>query len=121
MLPRPVAKRTGAFLKEFVVLFGFLNGVWIAVGVNPGREFLEILRGIVEGMTGANGWVELLFTWVPVLLSIAALVAIFRKGGWLGFVAVAVAFFSGLFVLADPRLSLGLLVAALVLGWFAAR
>ncbi|MEA3199648.1 MAG: hypothetical protein QOE90_1076 [Thermoplasmata archaeon] len=116
-----MAKRTGVFLKEFVVLFGFLNGVWIAVGVNPGREFLGIVQGLVESATGGNGWVKLLFTWVPVALAIAALVAIFRKGGWLGFVAVLAGFLSGLYVLADPRLSLGLLVVALALGWFAAR
>lgn len=116
-----MAKRTGRFLKEFVVLFGFLNGVWIAVGVNPGQEFLGIVRGIVESLAGGNGVVDFLFTAIPLLLLVGALVAIARRGGWLGFAAVALGFLSGLQVVAAPRLSLVLLLAALGLGWIATR
>ncbi|GEM_PF-4868839 len=114
-------RRTGAFLKEFVVLFGFLNGVWIAVGVNPGQEFLSILRGVVESLAGANGAVEFLFTAIPLALLVAALAAIWRRGGWLGLVAVALGFVSGLYVVAEPRFSFGALLVALALGWFATR
>jgi hypothetical protein len=116
-----MAKRTGRFLKEFVVLFGFLNGVWIAVGVNPGQEFLAIARGIVESLAGANGVVDFLFTAIPLLLLVAALVAIWRRGGWLGFLAVALGFLSGLCVVAESRVSLVMLLASLGLGWFATR
>jgi hypothetical protein len=116
-----VAKRTGVFLKEFVVLFGFLNGVWLAVGVNPGAEFLAILRQTAESLVGVNGWLEFFFALVPLVLVVAALVAILRKGGILGFVAVLVALFAGMLIVSEPRSSFVLLLAALGLGYLAAR
>lgn len=116
-----MAKRTGVFLKEFVVLFGFLNGVWLAVGVNPGAEFLEIVRQTLESLVGQHGWLEFLFAAAPLVLLVAALVAIFRRGGWLGFAAVALAFFGGLYVVDEPRVSFGLLLGAFVLGYWATR
>ena len=116
-----MAKRTGVFLKEFVVLFGFLNGVWLAVGVNPGAEFLGVVRQTAESLLGENGWLEFLFAALPLVLFVAALVAIFRKGGILGFVAVVVAFLAGVLVVSEPRASFALLLAALALGYLATR
>jgi len=117
----PMAKRTGVFLKEFVVLVGFLNGVWLAVGVNPGAELLEVLQQTVESLVGQNGALEFVFAALPILIVVAALVAIFRRGGWLGFVAVVLAFLAGLFVVSEPRWAFGLLLGAFALGYWATR
>jgi len=120
-MPRSVPRRTGVFLKEFVVLFGFLNGVWLAIGVNPGAEFLEIVRETAVSLLGENGWLEFAFHALPLALVGIALFAIFRRGGIVGFVAVAVAFVSGLFVVTAPQWSFGLLLGALALGYWATR
>lgn len=115
-----MARRTGVFLKEFVILFGFLNGLWLAIGVNPGAELLVVLRGIVEGLfTGAP--VRFLFTFLPLVLLGTMLYLIHRRGGWLGFVAVGFGFLAGLQVLAAPRVSLVLLAVAMLLGVVATK
>lgn len=113
-------KRTETFLKEFVILFGFLNGVWFAVGVNPGAELLEVLLGMGEGLLSGST-LAFLATAVPLVILGLTLFFIFRKGGWLGFLAVGFAFVAGLQVTSAPKVMAGLLVLSLVLGWFAAR
>lgn len=115
---RHVARRVGVFLKEFVILFGFLNGLWLAIGVNPGAELLEVLQGILEGLL-AGAPVRFLFTLLPLLFLGGILYLIHKRGGWLGFVAVGLGFVAGLQVLAAPRVSFFLLLAAMALGYVA--
>ena len=115
-----MGSRSSKFLREAVVLFGFLNGVWLAIGVNPGQRLLEVLEAIVERLT-SNEWVPFLFTIVPIVLVAAMLVFIAKRGGVLGFVAVGLAFVSGLNVIVAPVTALALLVAAALVGWFATR
>jgi len=116
-----VARRTQVFLKESVIFFGFLNGLFLAIGVNPGATLLDVLRSVIENLVGQSGWVALAFTLLPILLVALALRYIFKRGGWLGFLAVALAFLAGLWLLAEPQLGAGLLVAALILGFLATR
>lgn len=115
-----MSKRTEKFLKEFVILFGFLNGVWFAVGVNPGAELLEVVLGMGEGLLSGST-LSFLATAIPLALLGVTLYFIFRKGGWLGFLAVGCAFVAGLQVTSAPKVMFGMLVAAFVLGWFATR
>lgn len=108
------------FLKEFVILFGFLNGLWLALGVNPGARLLGVLEGIVENLfSGAP--VRFLFTIAPLVILGVMLWLIHRKGGWIGFLAVGCGFLAGLQILAAPEVSFFLLLAALALGFLATR
>lgn len=116
-----MARRTSAFLREFVVLFGFLNGVWLAVGVNPGAKLLEVLAGILLNLTGREGTLQLVLTLLPVILTVVTLFLILRKGGFVGLLAVIVALVGGMQILADPTVSLVLLLAAMGLGYFATK
>ena len=115
-----MARRTQVFLKEFVVLFGFLNGVWVAVGVNPGATLLRVAEGYFENLLSGR-LVETLFALVPLLFLVAMLVIIFRKGGWLGLAAVALAFMAGVSILSAPATSLLLLLVAFAAGFVATR
>ena len=64
------------FVQEFVILFGFLNGLWIHIGVNPETEI-----------------------WIGVLiLTIAPIWASYVIGKWLGLIAVFLAFIGGIFI-----------------------
>ena len=117
-LPR---RRTSLFLKEFVVLVGFLNGVWAAVGVNPGETLLETLEGFLVALVGASGLLAFVFALLPAILLVGTLFLILRKGGWLGLVAVVVAFLGGMQVVSNPQASLLLLLVAFALGYFATR
>ena len=42
-----------AFTQEFVLLFGFLSGLWIYAGVNPEAEiakaFIEMINSLIPG------------------------------------------------------------------------
>lgn len=114
-------KRTQTFLKESVVLFGFLNGLFMAVGVNPGATLLAIVMEIADSLTGGNGTVRLALTLLPLALLLAALYLIHKRAGWLGFVAVGAAFFSGLWLLSEPMTGFLLLVAAVGIGFIATR
>lgn len=115
-----MGRRTGVFLKEFVILFGFLNGVWLAVGVNPGRELLEVLVGLAQGLVSGNV-LTFFVTFVPLLLVAVMLYLIHRKGGWVGFLAVGCAFLAGLQVTSSPKAMFILLVVALGLGFVATK
>lgn len=108
------------FLKEFVILFGFLNGVWLAVGVNPGAELLGVLQGIAERLVSGR-LVAFLFTAIPIALTVGVLYLILRKGGWVGFLAVLCGFFAGLHVISSPTRMALLLVLALALGFVATK
>lgn len=115
-----MARRTSTFLKEFVVLFGFLNGLWLAIGVNPGAELLDVLEGIVANLA-SGAPVRFIFAALPIAFLAVMLVLIHRKGGWVGFAAVTCGFLAGLQILAAPTVSFALLLAGLLLGYLATR
>lgn len=115
-----MSRRTSVFLKEFVILFGFLNGVWFAVGVNPGRELLGVLLGMAEGLVSGNV-LHFAAVAIPLVLLGATLYLIHRKGGWVGFAAVGCAFLAGLNVTANPRTMLLFLALAMGLGFIATK
>lgn len=116
-----MARRTQVFLKESVIFFGFLNGLFLALGVNPGAALLDVLRSVTENLIGESGWVALVFTLLPIVLVVAALYFIYKRGGWLGFLAVALAFVAGLWLLAEPAWGAAMLAGAVLLGVVATR
>lgn len=113
-------RRAQVFVKEGVVLFGFLNGVFLSLGVNPGAELLGVVAGFAQRVASGSA-VSFLVAVLPLVLLAAMLVVIFRRGGWMGLLAVSLAFLAGVVLLADAALSLLLLLAALALGYVAAR
>lgn len=113
-------RRARAFVKEAVVLFGFLNGLWLAIGVNPARTLLQVLEGIVARLTGGAP-VAFVFTLLPIVLVAAMLVLIHKRAGWLGFAAVGLAFVAGLWLLVAPTLAFFLLLGGLGVGYLATR
>ncbi len=116
---RPVA-RSGRFFKEFIILFGFLNGVWLAVGVNPGERLYDVFVNAIARADPTGVAVPLLLL-APLAVLAFIIMLIHRKGGWLGIMAVITGFISGMFVLTVPVMSLTLLAVAFVLGYFATR
>ena len=81
---------------------------------------LSEFRAIVEGVV-RDPRVELAFAILPLAVFALTLYLIYRRGRWLGLLAVLVAFEGGARVVAAPGVALALLVLALVLGYFAAR
>lgn len=114
-------RRARLFLRESVILFGFLNGLFLSLGVNPAATVLGVLAGTLESLVGQNGWLRLALTLAPLALLAFALYLIHKRAGWLGFVAVGIAFLAGLWLIPDPVTGTLLLVGALGVGWLASR
>jgi hypothetical protein len=106
-----------AFVQELVVGFGFLNGLWICVGVNPESEilgvFLTVGKTLMPQFSGL--WTLEFFLIEAVSIAVPTGVS-FVTGGWVGILAVALAFIGGTLI---RSIGVYLLIIALVLGLFA--
>ena len=111
-------RRQAAFLRESVVLTGFLSGVWIALSFNPSAILLSEFAAIAESVVH-DPRLPLLFAILPLALLALTLYLIYKRGRWIGLVAVLIAFEGGARVVAAPATALGLLVVALIVGYLA--
>ena len=112
------AKRTNLFFKGSVILFGFVNGLFMALGINPSAEVFAFLMPYVE-VYGSNAVYFL--TVLPTILLIISLYTIYRRAKWLGFFAVFLGFIGGLSIMGSWMLALGLLVVAWIIGYVAVK
>ena len=110
----------GMSLRELIIGFGFLSGIWLAVGIDPTSEILGAFTDILNNLEINIGYIFLLQV-LPILLFIFFMILIYRRGGKLGLVAVACAFLGGLLILTIPILSVILLFSGLGIGHFARR
>ena len=104
------------FIKEFILLFGFLGGFWIYAGVNPEAEIAKAFMEIVESLIPGT------FTALSVLYWIGSLIFMslsfwssYLVGGKAGLIAVILAFLGGILI---GSVGIWFLVAALILGLF---
>lgn len=111
-------KKHNLFFKQAIIGFGFFNGLWMAVGIDPGDEVFKFLQPYAEPY-GAT--IAYLFTILPTILLALSLWLIYKKGKWLGFAAVGLGFIGGLLILISPWIALGGLLAAWLIGYFAVR
>lgn len=107
------------FLKEAVVGFGFLSGVWAHLGFDPGTFVQEILEKILVIADPTHApLISLVFRYAPLVLTVVAVILIYRRAGWWGYVATGLAYVAGLWF---TLLSIPLLLAAIAIGYLAAR
>ena len=85
-------KRNESYVQEFVLVFGFLNGLWISSGVNPEAEILKAFTDLVPEMS------TLFFWGITITLTIGTIWSAYVVGKWLGLVAVLAAFLGGVFI-----------------------
>ena len=102
-------------LREIIIGFGFLEGLWLAVGINPEAEILKAFTEVLVDLGTGAGYVFLLKI-LPILIFIGTLALIYSLGGKLGLIAVGCAFLGGLLILVTPILSVILIIVALVIG-----
>ncbi len=113
-------KSRGMSLRELIIGFGFLSGIWLTVGINPTEEILNALTNILNNF-GINIGHIILLQVLPIILFLIFMCLIYRRGGKLGLVAVACAFIGGLLILTLPILSVIFLFLGLGIGHFARR
>jgi hypothetical protein len=103
-------------VKSLVVSFGFLNGVWLAVGINPQDELIKFLSPILSDL---HPILKALFIILPGVLLIGTIITIFsvyKRGGIVGSTAVLMAFIAGALILQNYIITIGLLLMALIIG-----
>jgi hypothetical protein len=96
------------FVQEFVIGLGLLGGM----GIDPGGE---ILKAILQLMPN-NNFGFLLFL-ISILVTIVSIMGAFAMGGWIGIIAVVLAFFGGLFI--NNQIGAWFIVIAILLGLIA--
>ncbi len=105
-----MTKRNESFVIEFVILFGFLNGLWIYAGVNPESEILKAFTDLVPEMSSVLFWL------ITVILTVGITAAAYKIGSWLGLGAILAAFLGGVFI---ESWGIWSLLVGIGIGWFA--
>lgn len=115
---RPVRskhKSRSRILRELVIGFGFLSGVWTALGINPAEKIMEFIRPIIENV---HPLAKTILIAVPLCITIYMLARIYIQGGIIGALAVFAAFIAGTFLFTATITSIIVLGCALILGLF---
>ncbi len=105
-------------MKEFVIGFGFLSGLWIAVGVNPEAEIINAFAEVIKELGSSLGFIFYLISLIVLILS---LLSAYRLGGNLGLIAIGFAFAGGLLIIVLPPLGIILVIIGIVMGFGATR
>jgi len=105
------------FVQEFVLMFGFLGGIWLRTGISPEGAITDSL---VEVIKSINPDIAPLIAIVFLILGGIFIIGTFFYaliiGGFLGVIAVILAYIGG-YLLND--VGVFLLLIAVVIGWFA--
>jgi hypothetical protein len=115
-----MAKRSRTYLWQFVIGLGFLSGLWTAIGIDPETVILNAL-GKAADIIYPDPNIHTLFILLPIVLLIISVYGAYQKGRVLGLAAVVVAYLAGLSILVSTVTAIVLLLAALVLGFFASN
>jgi len=89
--------------KNWVISFGFLNGLWLAIGINPHDIVMKSIQPIINPLLAQLPvLVRSLFVILPTIITIVTLALIYRFGGTRGAIAVFLGFIGGLQLIAFP-------------------
>jgi predicted branched-subunit amino acid permease len=113
-----MAKKSHAYIWQSVICFGFLSGLWTAIGIDPEGVVLTLI-GKTIGTLYPDPDIQYLFVILPVILLLLSIYQAWKKGRVPGIAAVIVAYVAGLSVLLSWETALVLLCAAVILGWLA--
>jgi hypothetical protein len=113
-----MARRSKTFLWQVVVGFGFLSGVWTAVGIDPEEVVLNLL-GTAITAAYPDPALRTLFIILPTILLLLSISNAWKKGKVLGLASVIVAYAAGLSILVSLTSTLVLLLVALLVGYLA--
>jgi len=113
-----MAKRSSAYIWQFVIGLGLLSGIWTAIGIDPGAVLLDVAGDIVGSVYSDPG-VRYLLIILPVVLLVIPVIGAYRRGRVLGLISVIIAYISGLFILISVLTSVILLIIAIISGYLA--
>ncbi len=113
-----MAKRSRAYIWQFVIGLGFISGVWTAIGIDPEAVILNVVGDIIGTVYSDPGFRSLLII-LPTVLLVISVIGAYRRGRVLGLISVIVAYISGLVILVSIMTSAILLIVAVITGYLA--
>jgi hypothetical protein len=113
-----MAKKSRAYIWQFVIGLGFLSGLWTAIGIDPQEMILNIL-GNAAGSVYSDPAIRFLLLILPTILFILSILGAYKKGKVLGLISVIVAYFAGLSILISSFTALVFLGIAIIIGYLA--
>jgi hypothetical protein len=113
-----MAKRSRAYIWQFVIGLGLLSGIWTAIGIDPETVILNVLGNMVGAVYSDPGVRSLLLI-LPMILLVISIIGAYRRGRVLGLISVIIAYISGLFILVSIMISAILLIIAIITGYLA--
>jgi hypothetical protein len=115
-----MAKRSRAYIWQFVIGFGFLSGIWTALGIDPGEVIFNALGTVTETIF-PDPTLRQVFIIIPTILFLVSVCSAYKKGRIPGLAAVVIAYLAGLSILISLGTTIVLLLAAVVIGYLATR
>jgi hypothetical protein len=109
-------RKFNTIIKEIIIGFGFLNGLWFAIGTSPETEILGFLNKHLDLMPPLAQKILFAIPIILTILTIITIIKIYHNGRVLGIIAVILAFISGALILRNWQATLILLLASIVLG-----
>jgi hypothetical protein len=103
-------------VKELTVGFGFLNGIWFAIGTSPQTEALKLLNQYSASMPPVLQKILIIMPLILMTLTIITMIKIYYKGGMFGSLTVMLAFFAGAIIFNKWQTSIIILTVAIILG-----
>lgn len=113
-----MARRSKTYLWQSVIGFGFLSGIWTAIGIDPEEVLLNLL-GTAITAAYPDPTLRTLFLVLPTILLLWSVYQAYQKGKVCGLIAVILAYAAGLSILLSLTTTVILLMAALVVGYLA--
>lgn len=111
-----MGKKSRRYIWQVVIGFGFLSGLWTAIGIDPQAILLSVVEQAADTLY-PDPTLRYLFLILPTLLLIASIIGAYKAGKIVGLVSVLVAYVSGLIIFSRTEIALVLLCSAVILGF----
>ncbi|MDD1653471.1 MAG: hypothetical protein LUQ64_02880 [Methanomicrobiales archaeon] len=113
-------RRWAGFLREYVILLGFVSGISMAIGFDLQGTLWKGAGAALETALGVAG-ISTLFIVIPTLLLAYSVWKAYRRGGLVGLGAVSCGFFGGLLLFTLPWQAAALVGMAVLLSVVAVK
>ena len=105
-------------MRNILILAGYLNGIWIAIGFNPQDELFGRLGDYVVEL---DPRLSIVFKAAPIIMISTAILTMYIKGKRIGLFSLLIGFVAGLLILHSWITSVIFLILGIIVAWLAAR
>jgi len=116
-----MTRNFSTIIKEIIIGFGFLNGLWFAIGTSPETEILGFINRYINLLPEIVQKILMIIPFILMALTIITIISIYHKGRILGIIAVILGFISGAIFLKSWKTSLIILLISIILGLISFR